>query len=55
MARGAPAISHLFFVDDSLMFFGANLQEAAVVKQCLQAYELMSGQSVNYHKSSRVL
>ncbi|XP_031103094.1 uncharacterized protein LOC116006746 [Ipomoea triloba] len=52
VARGAPPISHLFFADDSLLFFKANAQEAGVIKHCLDAYESMSGQAVNYHKSS---
>ncbi|XP_019180182.1 PREDICTED: uncharacterized protein LOC109175373 [Ipomoea nil] len=52
VARGAPAISHLFFADDSLLFFKANAQEGGAVKQCLELYEKLSGQSINYHKSS---
>ncbi|XP_031121175.1 uncharacterized protein LOC116024422 [Ipomoea triloba] len=52
VARGAPSISHLFFADDSLLFFKANVQEAGVIKQCLIEYESMSGQAVNFHKSS---
>ncbi|XP_019168846.1 PREDICTED: uncharacterized protein LOC109164752 [Ipomoea nil] len=39
-------------VDDSLLFFRASAQEAGVVKQCLSVYEEMSGQAVNYYKSS---
>ncbi|XP_031116501.1 uncharacterized protein LOC116020159 [Ipomoea triloba] len=52
VARGAPPVSHLFFADDSLLFFRANAQEAGAVKHCLDLYESMSGQAVNYHKSS---
>ncbi|XP_031120872.1 uncharacterized protein LOC116024110 [Ipomoea triloba] len=52
VARGAPSISHLFFADDSLLFFKATVQEAGVIKQCLVDYENMSGQAVNFHKSS---
>ncbi|XP_019154304.1 PREDICTED: uncharacterized protein LOC109150749 [Ipomoea nil] len=52
VARGAPPISHLFFADDSLLFFKANVQEASEVKRCLSVYEDLSGQVVNYHKSS---
>ncbi|XP_019153836.1 PREDICTED: uncharacterized protein LOC109150382 [Ipomoea nil] len=52
VARGAPPISHLCFADDSLLFFRATAQEASVVKQCLSVYEEMSGQAVNYYKSS---
>ncbi|XP_031116517.1 uncharacterized protein LOC116020174 [Ipomoea triloba] len=51
VARGAPGISHLFFADDSLLFFKATLQEAESVKSCLVKYERLSGQSVNFGKS----
>ncbi|XP_019166608.1 PREDICTED: uncharacterized protein LOC109162341 [Ipomoea nil] len=52
VARGAPSISHLFFADDSLLFFKANLQEALEVRKCLGIYESFSGQAVNFQKSS---
>ncbi|XP_019195011.1 PREDICTED: uncharacterized protein LOC109188829 [Ipomoea nil] len=52
VARGASQISHLFFADDSLLFFRADEEEAGVIKQCLGRYEELSGQKVNYHKSS---
>ncbi|XP_019163544.1 PREDICTED: uncharacterized protein LOC109159890 [Ipomoea nil] len=51
VARGAPGISHLFFADDSLLFFKATMQEAVNVKECLVSYERMSGQAVNFNKS----
>ncbi|XP_031096825.1 uncharacterized protein LOC116001061 [Ipomoea triloba] len=53
VARGAPPISHLFFAYDSLLFFKAIVQEACVIKQCLNEYEDMSGQAENFHKSRR--
>ncbi|XP_031124165.1 uncharacterized protein LOC116026879 [Ipomoea triloba] len=52
VARGAPPVSHLFFVDDSLLFFKANIQEAGAIKQSLTDYENMFGQAVNFHKYS---
>lgn len=52
VARGAPTVSHLLFADDSLLFFKANNQEASLIKHCLREYEVASGQTVNYHKSS---
>ncbi|XP_019186519.1 PREDICTED: uncharacterized protein LOC109181223 [Ipomoea nil] len=52
VTRGTPSITNLFFADDSLLFFKANIQEAGVVKRCLSEYEKMSGQAVNYHKSN---
>ncbi|XP_019158509.1 PREDICTED: uncharacterized protein LOC109155280 [Ipomoea nil] len=51
VARGAPGVSHLFFANDSLLFFKASISEAEAVKGCLMTYERMSGQSVNYNKS----
>ncbi|XP_019186580.1 PREDICTED: uncharacterized protein LOC109181284 [Ipomoea nil] len=52
VTRGAPPISHLFFADDSLLFFKAKAEEATEVKKCLSDYEGLSGQAINYHKSS---
>ncbi|XP_031108426.1 uncharacterized protein LOC116012895 [Ipomoea triloba] len=52
VARGAPPVSHLFFADDSLPFFKATIHEAEVIRNSLNIYESMSGQAVNYHKSS---
>ncbi|XP_019183645.1 PREDICTED: uncharacterized protein LOC109178466 [Ipomoea nil] len=52
VARGAPPVSHLFFADDSLLFFKANIQETGVIRQCLERYEKLSGQVVNYNKSN---
>ncbi|XP_031101793.1 uncharacterized protein LOC116005692 [Ipomoea triloba] len=54
VARGAPGVSHLFFDDDNMLFFKATLSESKDVKGCLIEYEYMSGQSVNFGKSSIV-
>ncbi|XP_042030015.1 uncharacterized protein LOC121776939 [Salvia splendens] len=43
--------SHLFFADDSLLFFRANQQEGNVVKGCIIEYEEALGQLINYNKS----
>ncbi|XP_073119425.1 uncharacterized protein [Henckelia pumila] len=52
VARKAPAISHLFFADDCFLFFRASLEECTCIKDCLNKYELASGQIVNFNKSS---
>ncbi|KAH0981517.1 hypothetical protein GBA52_008694 [Prunus armeniaca] len=46
------SISHLLFVDDSVLFCRADEREAQCVLNILQCYEAASGQSVNYDKSS---
>ncbi|PRQ56718.1 putative RNA-directed DNA polymerase [Rosa chinensis] len=51
ICMGAPSISHLFFADDSFIFFRAGRDDCEVVKSLLLAYERASGQQVNYQKS----
>ena len=51
ICRNAPSISHLFFADDSYLFFKSSLAEAEVVRDILLRFELVSGQAVNYGKS----
>lgn len=48
VARAAPPITHLFFTDDSLLFFKANKEEAEAVKECLRKYDRVS---IEYCKS----
>ncbi|XP_043809044.1 uncharacterized protein LOC122722412 [Manihot esculenta] len=52
VSRGGPQISHLFFADDSLIFFRASVQEALELKRILRMYENASGQVINLQKSS---
>lgn len=51
VCRRAPSISHLFFADDSFIFFKANEPECAALKDVLSCYEKSSGQKINYSKS----
>ncbi|XP_074347583.1 uncharacterized protein LOC141686447 [Apium graveolens] len=51
IARGAPPISHLFFVDDCYVFFKATVQEARSMKSILERYERLSGHAINLMKS----
>lgn len=48
----APSISHLMFADDLLFFRQITLQNAQTVKHILKDYETITGQSVNFEKSS---
>ena len=52
VAHSCPALSHLFFADDTLIFCRANKEEAGEVMQILKQYGEASGQIVNMEKSS---
>ncbi|XP_024183969.1 uncharacterized protein LOC112188962 [Rosa chinensis] len=52
VCRGAPSINHLFFSDDSFIFFKAKEHESLELRNTLQLYERVSGQKINYEKSS---
>lgn len=52
VARGAPAVSHLLYADDSLFYCRRTYEEIHQLTQILQKYSLVSGQRVNYQKSS---
>ncbi|KAL5578350.1 hypothetical protein UlMin_020049 [Ulmus minor] len=47
-----PTISHLFFADDSLLFFEAKSSACSALKEALDFYETASGQAVNLSKSA---
>lgn len=51
IARGAPIVTHLFFVDDSPVFIKATAEERNL-KTCLMHYERALGQLINYDKSA---
>ncbi|XP_021861830.1 uncharacterized protein [Spinacia oleracea] len=50
MGRNVAPLSHLFFVDDSLVFTRANDIEAEDILDILESYELASGQKINLEK-----
>ena len=54
VARGAPNISHLFFADDCYLFFKATEVEVDNMKRILNIYESISGQQINFGKSTVV-
>jgi hypothetical protein len=47
ICHGGPRVSHLFFVDDSIIFYRATISECAVLLKLLSTYENASGQQVN--------
>lgn len=49
--RGSPSITHLLFVDDSIIFGEATYRGRDVVKDILSCYEKALGQQVNFDKS----
>ncbi|KAK2638578.1 hypothetical protein Ddye_026373 [Dipteronia dyeriana] len=51
-SKGGPVISHLYFIDDSLVFTKANEKNCAAIKTILEVYVKASGQVINYDKSS---
>ncbi|CAL1369949.1 unnamed protein product [Linum trigynum] len=52
VAPRAPRISHLFFTDDSYLFFRGSLQECENLIEVLNEYEELGGQKVNLSKSA---
>jgi hypothetical protein len=52
IARSSPAINHLLFADDLLLFGKASILEATSIKGCLDKYCSWLGQSINSRKSS---
>ena len=52
VSRGAPIVSHLFFVDDAYLFFRATMEKCRRVKEILQCYQKAYGQAINFNKSA---
>ncbi|XP_048494745.1 uncharacterized protein LOC125494904 [Beta vulgaris subsp. vulgaris] len=51
ISRLGPSVSHLFFADDSLIFFKANPKSCDGVKNIVSEFSRLSGEVINYHKS----
>jgi hypothetical protein len=52
VAPAAPAVNHLLFADDSLLFLKASLEGARETKEVLEKYCNASGQHIYLDKSS---
>jgi hypothetical protein len=52
ICRNAPGVSHLLFIDDSLLFFKAHEAQAIKIKQVLDVYASSTGQLINLAKCS---
>uniref|UniRef100_A0A803NK38 Reverse transcriptase domain-containing protein n=1 Tax=Cannabis sativa TaxID=3483 RepID=A0A803NK38_CANSA len=52
ISRSAPAISHLMFADDTILFVRANKRMASNLLECIHKYESWSGQKCSLMKSS---
>lgn len=44
-------LSHLQFVDDTIIFCEADLKEIIAIKKILRCFEVMLGLKINFHKS----
>ena len=52
VCQNAPSFNHLLFADDSLVLIKATRESAKSLQNILQLYEVCSGQTINYDKSS---
>ncbi|KAK4395689.1 putative mitochondrial protein [Sesamum angolense] len=51
VCRIAPAISHLFYADNLIIFCRAEVQDAQLIRNCLSKFEEWSSQVINSQKS----
>lgn len=52
ISRGSPTINHLLFADDTMFFCRSNASTVATLLDILRTYEKLSGQRINFSKSS---
>ena len=52
LCRNGPKISHLLFVDDSLLFGRARVEDVRKIREVLGKYEQASGQKLNSDKTT---
>lgn len=51
VSKFSPSITHIFFADDSLVFFKATPKECSRVKNVLKTYEQATAQMINLENS----
>ncbi|CAL1380641.1 unnamed protein product [Linum trigynum] len=51
LSPNGPALTHLFFADDLVLFAEAKISQVKIIKQCLDEFCESSGQRVNFAKS----
>ncbi|KAL4341150.1 hypothetical protein GQ457_08G031210 [Hibiscus cannabinus] len=51
-SKHGPPVNHLLFADDSLVFLRNNMSEVHCLKDILSTYSSVSGQKVNFSKST---
>lgn len=54
LGRNSPAISHLFFADDLMLFFRANEENVSKIAECLNQFCKWTGQMISVSKSGYV-
>ena len=52
VSRVVPSVKNLFFVDDSLIFTKASLEECTIMLNTPHLYERASRQVINFEKSA---
>ncbi|KAL0434881.1 UNVERIFIED_CONTAM: hypothetical protein Sradi_0196000 [Sesamum radiatum] len=55
VSRGGPSVSYLLFADDTIIYGQASAATMTAIKQILTSYERVSGQAINFDKSSMVV
>lgn len=50
-SRDGPLLSNLFFADDAVLFAEANIEQAGIIKDCLDRFCDASGQKLSLPKS----
>nr|KYP39528.1 Putative ribonuclease H protein At1g65750 family [Cajanus cajan] len=51
LSKEGPALSHLAFADDLVLFAEASLEQAEIIQSCLNAFYASSGQKINIEKT----